>query len=422
MRLDYQSPEALAPVIEALLFASDEPLPANTLRSLILGEEIAKLEAAQETPEAAAPVEQIANAITDGQAATGDVATETSDEGAEVDQASHRTMDPTQPSKTESDGVIEQNTASAAIEIGPDHIPVGVVPSEKKRKKKQLIELVTIHVAVQHLNSLYDQQERVFRIVEIAGGYQFATKPEYSEYVVRLSKEKSRRRLSGASLESLAIIAYKQPVSKVDVENIRGVNCDEVLKSLLEKNLITITGRAEAVGRPLLYGTTNDFLRHFGLHTLSDLPRPREIEELMKEESVRATTLEEAAYEFSPEGTTNELTVDEALAVAKELGEREEAQLLEDEQSGGIELDVDAMESMNPGHPGMHESPFVQEPDSDEEASPGMTGEDESLDVEEMEFLHEEEIELLENRTEDDSMQEEINAERMDTESQEVND
>jgi segregation and condensation protein B len=116
--------------------------------------------------------------------------------------------------------------------------------------------------------------------------------------VARLFREKSRRRLSGAALESLAIIAYKQPVSKNDIENIRGVNCDEVLKSLLEKNLITITGRADSVGRPLLYGTTVDFLRHFGLHSISDLPRPREIDELMKEESVRATTLEEAAHEF----------------------------------------------------------------------------------------------------------------------------
>jgi segregation and condensation protein B len=226
-----------------------------------------------------------------------------------------------------------------------DGAPNGVAAPEKKRKKRQLIELVTIHVAIQHLNSLYEQEARAFRVVEIAGGYQFATRAEYSEYVVRLSKEKSRRRLSGASLETLAIVAYKQPVSKLDIENIRGVNCDEVLKSLLEKNLVTITGRAEAVGRPLLYGTTTDFLRHFGLHDLTDLPRPREIEELMKEESVKATTLEEAASEFTPEGEETEgMTIDAALAVAHKLGEIEDARA----PQAAIELDDSSF--VNPGH------------------------------------------------------------------------
>jgi segregation and condensation protein B len=210
-----------------------------------------------------------------------------------------------------------------------------------------LIELVTIHVGVQHLNSIYEQDARSFRIVEIAGGYQFATRAEYSEYVARLSKEKSRRRLSGAALETLAIVAYKQPVSKVDIENIRGVNCDEVLKSLLEKNLVTITGRAEAVGRPLLYGTTTDFLRHFGLHDLTDLPRPREIEELMKEESIKATTLDEAASEFSPYAEGDEsMTIDAAVAVARELGELEDST-----GPQAIELDEEAF--ANPGHGGM---------------------------------------------------------------------
>ena len=111
----------------------------------------------------------------------------------------------------------------------------------------------------------------------------------------------------------------------------RGVNCDEVLKSLLEKNLITITGRAETVGRPLLYGTTQDFLRHFGLGSMRDLPKPREIEELLKEESVKATTLEEAAEEFVDHGTEeNSVTLDEVIAVAKEETEQE---VLHDEAS-----------------------------------------------------------------------------------------
>ena len=300
MRLDYNSSEALAPVIEALLFASDEPLNAQSLRLLILGEEVPKTDVNEEAPKAddenVQSAEELAEAIA---------------EGAE-----------------------DSETQEAESTKKP-----------KQRKKKQLIELTTIHDAIKLLNDQLEETARPYRIVEIAGGYQFATRPDYAEYVARLFKEKSRRRLSGASLETLAIIAYKQPVAKQDVENIRGVNCDEVLKSLLEKNLITITGRAEAVGRPLLYGTTTEFLRHFGLHSVGDLPKPREIEELTKEEAVKATTLDEAAHEFIDPSMQGEdgVALDEVIAEAKEAEGTEE--LATDVSTGGIELDVEAMTS-----------------------------------------------------------------------------
>ena len=270
MRLDYTSQESLSPVIEALLFASDEPQSAQALRSLILGEVEVRTDINDVAAEDSAPT-------TDG-----------ADESPEaVDTES--TQDPSR--------------------------------KPRQRKRKVVIELPVIHEAVETLNAHYEATGRAFRIVEIAGGYQFATRSDYAEYVARLFKEKSRRRLSSAALETLSIIAYKQPVSKLDIENIRGVNCDEVLKSLLEKNLVTITGRAEAVGRPLLYGTTVDFLRHFGLPAISDLPKPREIEELMKEESVKATTLEEAASEFVSPGHDESITVDEAIVNARDLAE-----------------------------------------------------------------------------------------------------
>jgi segregation and condensation protein B len=99
-----------------------------------------------------------------------------------------------------------------------------------------------------------------------------------------LSSEKSKRRLSQAALETLSIIAYKQPLTKPELESIRGVNSDYILNTLLEKNLITISGRAETVGRPLLYSTTSEFLKYFGLNKLSDLPKPREMEEIMNDE------------------------------------------------------------------------------------------------------------------------------------------
>ncbi len=141
-----------------------------------------------------------------------------------------------------------------------------------------------IESCVEELNKMYDEKDISFRILKIAGGYLFGTKPEYAKYVGYLSSEKSKRRLSQAAVETLAIIAYKQPITKPEIETIRGVNSDYILSTLLDKVLITITGRAETIGRPLLYGTTDEFLKYFGLNKLSDLPKPREIEEIMKDE------------------------------------------------------------------------------------------------------------------------------------------
>lgn len=141
-----------------------------------------------------------------------------------------------------------------------------------------------VHIAIQELNNKYGEQGNSFTIKKIANGFIFATTEINAKYVGFLSSEKSKRRLSQAALETLAIIAYKQPITKPELEQIRGVNSDYILNTLLEKNLITITGRAETIGRPLLYGTTIEFLKYFGLFNLSDLPKPREIEEIMKDE------------------------------------------------------------------------------------------------------------------------------------------
>ncbi len=141
-----------------------------------------------------------------------------------------------------------------------------------------------IENVVDALNTKYNEDGRSFNIVRLAGGYIFATKPEYAKYLGYLASEKSKRRLSAASLETLAIIAYKQPITKPEIESIRGVNSDSIIGTLLEKSLITITGRAEKIGRPLLYATTDEFLKYFGLNRLSDLPKPREIEEILKDE------------------------------------------------------------------------------------------------------------------------------------------
>ncbi|OGU80488.1 MAG: SMC-Scp complex subunit ScpB [Stygiobacter sp. RIFOXYC12_FULL_38_8] len=141
-----------------------------------------------------------------------------------------------------------------------------------------------IDAAVEELNKKYDESGSAFTILKIAHGFSFATRPNNAKYVGFLSTEKSKRRLSNAALETLAIIAYKQPLTKPELEMIRGVNSDYTLNTLLEKNLVTISGRAESVGRPLLYATTDEFLKYFGLHSVNDLPKPREIEEIMKDE------------------------------------------------------------------------------------------------------------------------------------------
>ena len=141
-----------------------------------------------------------------------------------------------------------------------------------------------VEIAVDELNANYISFGSAFIILKIAHGYIHATKQDHAKYVGYLSSEKTKRRLSPAALETLAIVAYKQPITKPELEHIRGVNSDYTLNTLLEKNLVTISGRAETVGRPLLYVTTDEFLKYFGLREVSDLPKPREIEEIMKDE------------------------------------------------------------------------------------------------------------------------------------------
>jgi len=146
------------------------------------------------------------------------------------------------------------------------------------------ITLPDIENCVNSLNENYNNQNNAFKILKIANAYLFATTEDNAKYVGYLSSERTKRRLSPAALETLSIIAYKQPITKPELESIRGVNSDHIISALLEKNLITITGRAETVGRPLLYGSTDEFLKYFGLNNLTDLPKPREIEEIMEDD------------------------------------------------------------------------------------------------------------------------------------------
>jgi segregation and condensation protein B len=129
-----------------------------------------------------------------------------------------------------------------------------------------------VQEAITALNEHYQQSSRSFRIESVAGGYKVLTLPEYASVLQALHKSKAQSRLSPAAMETLAIIAYKQPILRTDLENIRGVASGEVLRSLMDRQLVKIVGRAEEIGRPMLYGTTKTFLETFGLTSLKDLP------------------------------------------------------------------------------------------------------------------------------------------------------
>jgi segregation and condensation protein B len=133
-----------------------------------------------------------------------------------------------------------------------------------------------ILAALSDLQLKYATEDFSFGLEQIAGGYQFLTKPAYQSSISILLKQQSQKRLSTAQLETLSIIAYKQPVTKTEVEQIRGVSCDYSIQKLLEKELLTIRGKAETIGRPILYGTSEKFMEYFGINALIDLPQPKD--------------------------------------------------------------------------------------------------------------------------------------------------
>lgn len=137
--------------------------------------------------------------------------------------------------------------------------------------------------AIEALNSAYDAGGRAFRIEPVSGGYRLMTRPEHAPVIAAMHRARASTRLSRPALETLAIIAYRQPVTRAELEAIRGVACGEVLRSLLDRKLIKIAGRAEELGRPMLYGTTPRFLDAFGLATIKDLPKPEELADRLEQ-------------------------------------------------------------------------------------------------------------------------------------------
>ena len=189
------------------------------------------------------------------------------------------------------------------------HIEALIFASEKPLPNNELVELLNnalgfiedratpaqVEAAVNAIREKYESEFYSFEVVESGGGFQFLTKKEYHNTIAQINGDKFLKKLSVASLETLSIIAYKQPVTKSEIEIIRGVNCDYAVQKLLEKDLVVIAGRKEdSPGKPLIYATSKSFMDYFGINSPDDLPKIREV---LNQEIIEATKIEEIQYE-----------------------------------------------------------------------------------------------------------------------------
>lgn len=203
-----------------------------------------------------------------------------------------------------------------------------------------------VDLALASLAQDYEQEGRGLQLAEVAGGYRIVTKAEFAPWLKRLEKVKSPSKLSRSALESLAIIAYKQPIVRAEVEQIRGVETSGVIRTLLERKLVRIVGRKEEPGRPIMYGTTKFFLEHFGLRDLSQLPPLREFKELGESEQAMLPIDEVVAVDGEPllqgseasgEGLSEGMAEPVALLEpADEAGQTSESSVLENEAGGDL--------------------------------------------------------------------------------------
>ncbi|MDF1808457.1 MAG: SMC-Scp complex subunit ScpB [Phycisphaerales bacterium] len=188
--------------------------------------------------------------------------------------------------------------ASNANQIDPGQIlpqlEAMLVSSDRPLKVGSIVDALAVYLdqtlsnsfiqqAVGLLNEQYDEHKRAFRIEEVSGGFRLMTRPEHASVVASMHRSRSTSRLSKPALETLSIIAYRQPITRAELESIRGVACGEVVRTLMDRRLVKITGRAEELGRPMLYGTTRQFLDTFGLASLKDLPKPEELADQMEQ-------------------------------------------------------------------------------------------------------------------------------------------
>ncbi len=181
-----------------------------------------------------------------------------------------------------------------------------------------------VEEAVRVLNAVYSDSERAFEIRELGEGYQLLTRSDFVTYLERFDTVPRPSRLSGPALESLAIIAYRQPIGRIEMEYIRGVGSAGVIRTLQDRGLIDVVGRGDGIGRPLLFGTTQRFLEHFGFRSLDDLPRPEELPIILRDRTPLEDPESEPDEEAVEDDDTPQPGVSDVLATASGLDESED--------------------------------------------------------------------------------------------------
>lgn len=249
------------------------------------------------------------------------------------------------------------------------------------------IEQEEIEGALTELSS--DLSDRAIYLKKSGGGYQFGTRAEYAEWIGQMFQEKQKSRLSRAALETLAIIAFKQPISRVEVAAIRGVNSDGVMKKLLDFRLITIAGRDTGPGRPLLFKTTPEFLNYFGINDVSELPRPKEVEELLADGEGGEIL----------HNIPDEVLIAEGMSSNDEYGEESDVENSEENQDDSTDQDeagddasetqIDELEQLD-----------VDAEDSGDSDAEILADKAEQSDDDETEIVDELDDEILDNETE----------------------
>ena len=185
------------------------------------------------------------------------------------------------------DGTRLTSVIEALIFASPDPISWEKLATIIKESEEELeLDQVVIEQVVDQLNDRFEENDLSFRIEETGGGYTFITQPRYHPWLSIYQHENAYRRLSQPAIETLAIVAYRQPITKPEVDSIRGVDSGYILRQLLEKMLVKVSGRADSPGKPLLYKTTDHFLKHFGINSVDELPKPREIDEILKDDDM----------------------------------------------------------------------------------------------------------------------------------------
>ncbi len=336
--------------------ASDAPSPVE--HSADAGEEAAQQEPAGETAAGDQPADQADSAESAAQETAeqpdGAVTADPEDQGADASQ-----VDPQIDL-----GLLEAYLFSTHSPLTPGRLA----------ELFNLESTKPIRKAIRLLNEQYEQTGRCFRVEQVAGGFQLLTLPEYGEHLKALHQKEADAKLTKAALETLSIIAYKQPILRADIEAIRGVASGETIRSLMEKHLVKIAGRAEEPGRPILYGTTKRFLEVFGLNSLKDLPQPesqqqqakaRQLSKLLREEESPEQQQEKAQASTNQEQEPAEQQTDSKEASAEQATEpatTDPAQAAEEMQDQQTPPAPSEQQQVEPEQTAPEESP-TEEPD-----------------------------------------------------------